>query len=483
MGLSAAGAPKKPTPNAFQAGMTSIRPDGYDASEPRVTHLNKAVWRGYATRKRRTQVANHAESLDILLPTLGSAGDVHPPIELGLALRKRGHRATIITNPYFEEQIRESGLGFVALGTVEEAEATLADPRLWQHTRAFVCLAERIVLPNLERLYRIIEERRSPATVVAASGLCLGARVAQEKLGVPTATVHLQPAILRTLADGGRQGRFRMDGSVPRFVKRAFYWLLDNAFFDRVLAPPVNSLRERLGLQPVRGIVRGYFQSPQLVMGLFPEWFGPLQPDWPRNMHLTGFVLHDDGTRRAITPDVEEFLAAGPPPVLFTPGSAASGLREFFRESVEACRMAGFRAMLVTNFPEQLPGNLPPGVRAFAYLPFSEILPRCAAIVHPGGIGTIAQAIKAGIPHLLVPHSNDQPDNALRIERLGLGASVYPEKYRAPRVVQLLNRLLDSPEIRSRCTEFAPKVDSPAAVNKACDLLEGLSRYATPTGT
>jgi UDP:flavonoid glycosyltransferase YjiC (YdhE family) len=282
--------------------------------------------------------------------------------------------------------------------------------------------------------------------------------------------------MLRTLADGGRQGRVRVDERMPRPIKRAFYWLLDRLLIDRLTAAPLNEFRATLGLPPVQGIFREYLQSPDLVLGLFPDWFGSIQPDWPSHTHLPGFVLHDDGERQTVTADVEEFLASGPPPVLFTPGSVASMLRDFFRESVEACRRGGFRAMLVTSFPEQLPRDLPPGVRAFSYLPFSEILPHCAALVHPGGIGTIAQGIKAGIPHLIVPHSNDQPDNAFRIERLGLGAAIYPERYRAARVARVLSRLLGSPAIRGRCREFAPRVDSSAAVDCACGLLEGLGR-------
>ena len=347
--------------------------------------------------------------------------------------------------------------------------------------QAFQCVAERILIPNLSRLYLIIRERRLGNTVVAASGLCLGARVAQEKLGVPLATVHLQPSLIRTLFDGGCMGRARVDASIPRFLKRAFYWLADNALIDRLLAPSLNTFRAALGLAPVRGIFREYLQSPQLVLGFFPDWFAPLQPDWPPNTHMVGFVLHDDGARRTVTEDVEEFLAAGPPPILFTPGSAASMLGEFFRESVEACRISGFRAMLVTNFPEQLPRDLPGDVRAFSYLPFSEVLPHCAALVHPGGIGTCAQGLKAGIPQIVVPHSNDQPDNAFRIGRIGAGARIFPERYKAPRVARTLAHLIESPEIRARCAEFGQRVDSEASVNRACELIEILCRGSTVT--
>ena len=185
--------------------------------------------------------------------------------------------------------------------------------------------------------------------------------------------------------------------------------------------------------------------------------------------------MHDDAARRGITPEVDEYLAAGPPPLLFTPGSAAATLKDFFRESVEACRIGRYRAMLVTQFPEQLPQDLPPGVRHFSYLPFSQIMPRCAAIVYPGGIGTMAQAIKAGIPHLIVPHGHDQPDNAFRIKRLGLGASIYPERYRAPRVSRELAQLITSAEVRNRCAEFSKQIDSTTAVERTCDLIEGLA--------
>jgi len=414
--------------------------------------------------------------LDVLLPTIGSAGDVHPIIAFGTALQKRGHRATVITNQFFEPQVRDAGLDFVALGTTREAEEAIADPRLWHKTKSFACIVERAIAPNIDRLYQTIQGRRKPNTVVAASALCFGARVAQENLGVPLASVHLQPAIIRSLVDGGQQGRIPMGPSVPRFGKKAVFWLLDKVWGDRLLAPPINSFRASVGLPPVRRILRDYVHSPQMVIGLFPEWFAPIQPDWPPNTHLAGFVLHDDSERQTVGAEVEQFLAGGSPPLVFTPGSAAATLKDFFRESVEACRIGGHRAMLVTNFPEQLPGNLPSEVRHFPYLPFSQILPRCSALVYPGGVGTMAQAINAGIPHLVVPHGHDQPDNAFRVKRLGLGSSVYPERYTAARVARILRELLTSSEIRSRCASYCRRIDSAAALNRACDLIENLGQ-------
>ena len=412
--------------------------------------------------------------MNVLLPTLGSAGDVHPVIELGLALRKRGHQATVVTNEFFGDQIRASGLEFIAMGTMREGEEIIADPRLWHPTKSFECIAERVMLPNIARLYEIIREHRASNTVVAASGICLGARVAQEKLGVHLATVQLQPSLFRSMVDAGHQGRIPMGPGMPRAVKKAIFWLIDTFWVEKMLAPGVNAFRATLGLAPVHGIFGQYLHSPELVLGLFPDWFAPPQPDWPRNTHLTGFVLHDASQHYKVPEEVEEFLAAGPPPVVFTPGSAAATLSKFFRESVEACRIAGLRAMLVTNYPEQLPNDLPPGVRAFPYLPFSQILPRCSALVYHGGIGTLAQAIHAGIPHLVVPNGHDQPDNGSRVERLGLGFSVYPEKYKARSVARMLGELQTSSKIRQRCQEYAGKIDQQTALERACSLIEQL---------
>src|SRR5262249_50433610 len=144
------------------------------------------------------------------------------------------------------------------------------------------------------------------------------------------------------------------------------------------------------------------------------------------------------------------------------------------------CRLAGYRAMLVTNFPEQLPPDLPPGIRHFPYLPFGQILSRCSALVYPGGIGTMAQAIKSGVPHLVVPHGHDQPDNAARVVKMGLGTTMAPERYKAARVASALNVLLSDGGIHQRCMELSKKIDPSRALAAACDLIEGLGKDTQP---
>ena len=261
----------------------------------------------------------------------------------------------------------------------------------------------------------------------------------------------------------------RWGPEVPRFLKSGLMALLDKHLIDKKLGPPVNSLRSELGLAPVEGLFRSYLHSPLLVLGMFPEWFAAPQPDWPPNVHLTGFVI-DESQSAPLTPDVDRFLADGSV-VLFTAGSEAK-LEAFFCESVEVARLAGVKALFVGKHRVPSSDQERGHVRHATWVSFPEVLPRCAAVVHHGGIGTFAHAVKAGIPQFVVPYAHDQPDHALRVERLGLGRSLYPEKYRARRASTILKELVESKAIRNRCREFNARIDSTTALAKACLLLE-----------
>src|SRR6185436_19239976 len=223
--------------------------------------------------------------------------------------------------------------------------------------------------------------------------------------------------------------------------KRAFFRFADWFLIDRTLKGPVNEFRATLGLPPVDRLMHRWLHSPQLVIGFFPDWFATPQPDWPPETHLVGFPLWDSGDR-TMPSDAREFLETDEPPIVFTAGSAAATLHRYFHESVAAARELGARAMLVTNFPEQVPTDLPSHVKTFGYLPFSELLPHAAVLVSHGGIGTLAQTIKAGIAHLVVPNGHDQFDNAWRIEQLGLGRGIPQTQYRANRVAAAVRAIL-----------------------------------------
>ncbi|HEY2779819.1 MAG TPA: glycosyltransferase [Steroidobacteraceae bacterium] len=418
-------------------------------------------------------------SLHVLLPTMGSAGDVHPYIALGMELKARGHRVTILTNPIFQELIEAQGLSFLRVGTAEVANAAIANPELWHLRKGFKVIAQ-IIAPAIADVFSLIERHADSSTVVAFSSLAFGARVAQEKLGVPSASVHLQPSVIRTFADQGMMGNIRLSASSPMWFKRGLFRLIDAVIVDRRLKSPLNDLRLHLGMGPVDRIMHRWMHSPQLVIAFFPEWFAAPQPDWPANTHAVGFPLWDADGDAAPLADAEEFLGAGPAPIIFTPGSAGRTMQRFFRESVKATQQLGLRAMLVTNYPEQVPAKLPPSIRVFGYLPFSQVLPRAALLVYHGGVGTLAQGIKAGVPHLVVPHGYDQFDSGWRIEQLGLGLSIPETRYRARRVTRAVETILGDAAASPRRAGFAARIDSNDAVARACTLIESLAPTSGP---
>ncbi len=276
--------------------------------------------------------------------------------------------------------------------------------------------------------------------------MALAVRLAQEKLGLPAATIHLQPGILHSNHETPVYPGFETPRWWPLWFKRAFFDLVYALEIDPHIAPGLNAFRAELGLPPVRDVMRSWIHSPRLVLGSFPAWFGPPQPDWPAGMKLVGFPLYDERDATPLPADLETFLASGSPPVAFTPGSANVHARPFFEAAIEACARLGRRGLLLTRHPEQIPEGLPDGVRHVAYAPFGLLLPRVAALVHHGGIGTSAQGMAAGVPQLVMPLGYDQYDNAARMRRLGVARTLLPRRFRGMAVAKALRELLSSDE-------------------------------------
>lgn len=422
--------------------------------------------------------------MNVLITTYGSSGDVHPMLGLALALRERGHQVTLVTSGYFQDLAERAGIEFVGLGTREEFLQVVRDPDLWHHRRGFRCVW-RAVERVLRDEYRIVRERYLPGeTVALTSCLGFGTRIAHEKLGVPLVNVHLQPAVLWSEHASPQLGPMLAGPRVPRWLKRLQFWTAETFFIDRTIAPFVNAFRRELQLAPVQRTMRWWHTGTRSVC-LFPEWYAPRQPDWPADVTLTQFPLWDERGVTEVPAELEEFLERFGPPIVFTPGSGMAQGAQFFREAVAACRILKRPGMLLTRFGEQIPANLPQNVRHFEYVPFSELLPRAAAIVHHGGIGTTAQALRAGIPQLIMPMSHDQPDNAARVRRLGAGEWLRPSAFRGPRVARVLERLLNSDQVRQSCAAVAARFTDVEPFSKACDLIEATvpgARYQSAAG-
>jgi rhamnosyltransferase subunit B len=412
--------------------------------------------------------------VNILLIALGSHGDVHPFVGIGLRLRERGHQVAVAANEYFKPLIDHANLEFVEVGTAEEYRTLATNPDLWHPLRAPNAVFSGTAR-YLRRIYDIAADfGRRADSVVAASTLAFGARVAQDAHTIPLATVHLSPSVFLSIDPPPVMLPFCLCPAwTPQVVHRLF-WRLITKMTDGIIGPALNALRDELKLAPVRNILRDYWHSPQRVIGLFPDWFGPQQRDWPRQTVLTGFPLFDEPDLSPISPELDAFLRAGEAPIAFTPGSAMWQAKDFFDSSVEACVRLKRHGILLSRHPDHLPQALPPGVIHVQYAPFSQLLPRCAAFVHHGGIGSSAQALARGVPQLVTPFAHDQPDNADRLTRLGVAETLPARKYKSSRIVPALERLLNSSDVAQACRRVKERFVGVDPLGQTCDLIEAL---------
>jgi UDP:flavonoid glycosyltransferase YjiC (YdhE family) len=416
-----------------------------------------------------------------ILTPFGSAGDVNPFLWIGRLLLERGHDVTLIAPVLFAQAARNARVPFVPVGTLESYERTMRNPKLW-HPWHGMQITLRFAGGLTGDYYDAIAATRETTrdeVVLVSSFMALGARVAREKFRVPLATVHVQPAIFLSVHDTPvMRAHMEWFGRMPRWLKRLLFALPNP--LDQCAGKSVRGVCAAVGVTPPRSLAREWLHSPDAVLGLFPAWFAPPQPDWPPRCHLAGFPLYDGSDVHELPAEVQRFLAGGSPPIVFTAGSAMLHARDFFATALAACRRLNRRAIFATGHPGQLPPALPPEVLPVSYVPFSRLLPRTAALVHHGGIGTLSHALAAGLPQLVMPMAHDQPDNAQRLVRLGVGRRLYPKAFNADNVTTALRELLSDTVVRKNCDVAAARMRGNRPAEIVTPLLESVRRVGTP---
>jgi rhamnosyltransferase subunit B len=263
---------------------------------------------------------------------------------------------------------------------------------------------------------------------------------------------------------------------LPRWTVRAALGAIERTFLDPVILPGLGALRARLGLPPVRRVMSRWSNSPDRVICAFPDWFAVPQPDWPARCVTTDFPRWQESDGASLDPVLVRFLEAAAPPIGITPGSAMAHGRPVFERVLAACAALGLRVVIVTPYRDQLPATLPPSAVHVAYAPFAALLPRLAALVHHGGIGTSAQCLAAGIPQLVAPWAHDQFDNASRLRSLGVAERIGPFAGSAA-WTRALRRLLHEDRVAGRCRELARKIAGDvAAATRIAEQIEALQR-------
>ena len=395
----------------------------------------------------------------ILVVSAGTAGDMYPFLHLARTLLARGHRVTLVGPQAHAGAAAAAGVPFEGLGTEAEYLALLDDPDAWHPRRGFRVLW-RGIARGLDLLPGVVAALPpQDDCVLLAHPLALpGAALARARRpGLRIVAAWLAPSNLRTLHDPLWLGPLHVPGWVPTSWRRWLWQRVDADVVDPVTLPQLNAARARHGLAPVAHFL-GHLESlPDAHLALFPPWFAPTPPDWPQPLAEGRFALYDPFLQPALAPALERFLDAGEPPLVFTPGSGNRQAARRLADAVAAARRLGRRAILLTPHRAQVPAELPASVLWLPYVPLRALLPRVAALVHHGGIGTTAEALHAGVPQLIVPMAYDQFDNAARVEALQAGRGLAGRRAGPRGLAAALARLLASADIRAGCARAAAR--------------------------
>ncbi len=444
--------------------------------------------RGWAVWPRKAQQPQMAR---IVLTTLGSAGDLNPFLALGLALRARGHEVTFAVEDAFRPPLVAAGFPIHRLsGDSVAMLAPYADAMLGGATpvASLRMLLDHYLIPTLPAKIAELRAACEGTDLLVAAAAQLAAGTVADLTGIRWATVALAPVTLPSAHIESQPAPFPLPAALQRASNR-LTWTLGSLILRRMADAPVNRVRAGFGLPPRRDVFWLGNASPQLTCLACSPAFQSPAPDWPPFVRVTGFCFWDTPADWTPTPELAAFLGRPGPIVAVTAGSiapaVAASFAPFYRASVAAIRRAGARTLLVGATPDGLTAGADADDDALAlpFAPYSHIFPRCAAVIHHGGIGTAAQCLRYGVPSLVVPWGVDQFYTGGRLTHLRAGLALARRRYTPDRAAAALARLLHDPAFASAARAIREQIAREDGVHALCDALEGLlsAPDVTPT--
>lgn len=411
-----------------------------------------------------------------LISAPGSRGDVNPMLALAAGLRQQGWTVHVALSEPYARFVTEIDCIPEVMVSTEDFEAMLARPELWQQIKGTRVIFQEAV-PGFSRAWfkRIQEIAPPDGSLFIAHPLDLASCV--YKLAHPQSRlihVHLAPSTILNPNCPPKLTGMRHELRWPSWLVRFSLMLGDRWVIQRAIRPLLEELHELAKIPIEHRTLTEWWSVGDAQVGLFPNWFGPPQHFVP-NLHMLGFPFNDGvespEDQRIVADLLRGFEA---PPIVFTPGTAHRHARQYFQIAADACVALNRPGLLLSSQRDQFPDKLPDNVRTAGYVPFSSLLPHCAALVHHGGVGTTSQAFMAGIPHVVVPMGFDQFDNGERIEKLGCGLACPMGKLSKRRLVAMLLTLLQTKEYTDRARELAKRCDRTSAVRNALTLISNL---------
>jgi UDP:flavonoid glycosyltransferase YjiC (YdhE family) len=418
----------------------------------------------------------NVEPKRILIATIGSLGDLHPCLALAAELQRRGHQVSISSTRYYRSRVEALGIGFHPL----RPDWNPTDPELIRQCEDLKkgpeVLYRKMLLPELRNTYEDLLSAARGADLLVAGELVYASPLVAEKLGLRWVSMILSPFSFFSSHDPSvfvnAPGLIHLRKLGPLAYRLG---LNLGRLATRHWSNPVRELRRTEGLHPkCDPVFRDKF-SRNLVLALFSCCLAKPQPDWPPQTVQPGFVYFEtQPSDTKLLQRLSTFLDQGDAPIVFTQGSTAvHNPGDFYQVSVAAAKRLQRRAILIGTTSD-VPGAGGPDILTLPYAPYSQVFPHAAVNVHQGGSGTTGEALRAGRPMLIVPYGWDQPDNAYRVQRLGIGLHVTRKAYTVATASEALAKLLRISSFTDHATEVRTRLAAENGLATASTAIESM---------
>lgn len=389
----------------------------------------------------------------ILFSTYGARGDVFPYLAIARELKRRGARAIIATGEKWRAEVENLGLEFRAVAP--DAPTPAQAEKMMHRVTGTEYLFRDLLLPSLnESVIQLRELCQNADVLVTHTTSLAGPIVAQ--LEAPRGLKWVSSAVspLALLEDDAALPVWPRAADFPT-LNRALLALLRRQFGMKLKA--TQRIRQNLGVSRGDNALWSDAHAPQLQFALWPDFFAPHS-----GREATGFCFLD--APKTLTSEMEIFLNSGEAPLVFVAASFSQSLL-WERECVAAAQALGKRAILLGAREDSIEDSGSESVLRCRFAPLETLLPRAVALIHAGGIGTLALGLRAATPMLLLPRAHDQFDNARRAARLGLARL----KRKNDLAIQI-RALLQDEALKNRLKSARGKIENGAP--RAADIVE-----------
>lgn len=410
--------------------------------------------------------------MHILLIGFGSRGDVQPLLALGQGLQQAGYDVSIAAASNFKSLVEDAGLGYAYIGADMQTLMSSDDGKHWVENSKGnyfkqAQVMRRIINQAGEDVVNDLMTATSEADVLVSGlssfGLIDAIATHQNK---PHLTILLAPmhptrthaATMQPIVPRSNIFLNRLSGTIGQYFT---HWIFKEA---------TNQLRENLGQAPLKfkQFSTAYNRRVPTLYGLSPQMM-PRADDWAEHIHVTGYWFHDVADDWQASQALLDFLDAGPAPVYIGFGSmSSSDPAATTRLMIDALQQTGQRGIIHSGWAELNERDLPDSVFLLDYAPHEWLFPKMAAVIHHGGAGTTAVALRAGVPNSVIAHMADQPYWGRRVHELGVGLPVIQRhQLTTDQLATLLRQLTTDPSLREKATQIGHTIQQEDGVTQA----------------